>query len=147
MSNLNYDESTINSIVIQIEMMVSKKRELLDSLNTKYDSFETYSMAIKAKNFDKVYGECVDDYGKVNNIMSEVSEALMDIRTIKKALRTSGLPATVDKRIRTSIEYQTDLLNEFREAVGAIREALSARLRFYNSMNYAIQSKIYGDKC
>lgn len=147
MNGVNLDESTIHSIIIQIEMTVSEKRKVLDALKSKYEGVETYNSVVKAKDFTRLYGDCVDDFGKVNAILSEVSEALMDIRSIKRALRTAHLPQSTDKSIRYSIEHNTEILSNFKDAVVCQKEALSARLRFYNSCQYMQMDKIFGDKC
>lgn len=145
MANLN--EMQIQNIVIQIEMNVSTKRKVLDDIKSKYEGVETYNNVVKAKDFAKLYGDCVDDYGRVNSILLEVSEALMDIRTVRKALRNTSLPPSTEKTIRTSIEYNVDILTEFKEAVGCMKESLGARLRFYNSCQYMQYDKMFGDKC
>lgn len=145
MANLN--EASIQNIVIQIEMSVSSKRKILDDIKSKYEGIETYNNVVKANDFARLYGDCVDDFGRVNSIMLEISEALMDIRTVRRALRTASLPPSAEKTIRNSIEYNTEILTEFKEAVGCLKESLSARLRFYNSCQYMQFDKLFGDKC
>lgn len=145
MASLN--EANIQNIVIQIEMSVSAKRQVLDTIKSKYETVETYNNVVRANDFAKLYGDCVDDYGKVNSIMLEISEALMDIRTVRRALRTASIPPSTEKSIRNSIEYNTEILTEFKEAVGCLKESLLARLRFYNSCQYMQFDKLFGDKC
>lgn len=147
MSTVNLDESTIQSIIIQIELIVSEKRKFLDALKSKYDGIETYDTLVKTKDFPKMYGGCVDDFGKINSILSEISEALMDIKSIKRALRTLSLSPTIDKKIRYSIEFNEGILSDFKDAIVCQKEALSARLRFYNSCQYMQMDKVFGDKC
>lgn len=143
----NLSDTAIQNIVIQIEMTVSAKRKILDEIKGKYDEVETYNNVVKAKDFAKLYGDCVDDFGRVNSMMLEISEALMDIRTVRKALRTASIPPSTEKSIRNSIEYNVDILTEFKEAVGCMKESLAARLRFYNSCQYMQFDKLFGDKC
>jgi uncharacterized NAD-dependent epimerase/dehydratase family protein len=141
------DERTIQSIIVGIEMMIKNERSDMDAIKSKYDAIDTYDRLENGKDFVKMYGECVDDYGKLSNSVSEVSEALMDIRSIKRALRKTTIPVSIEKTIRSSIEYEIEILTEFREALSAQRGALMARLRYYNSCQYMQVDKVFGDKC
>ena len=142
-----FDERTIQSIIVGIEMMIKDERSDMDAIKSKYDDVDTYDRLENGKDFVKMYGECVDDYGKLSNSVSEVSEALMDIRSIKRALRKTTIPVSIEKTIRSSIEYEIEILTEFREALSAQRDALMARLRYYNSCQYMQVDKVFGDKC
>ena len=142
-----FDERTIQSIIVGIEMMIKNERSDMDAIKSKYDDVDTYDRLENGKDFVKMYGECVDDYGKLSNSVSEVSEALMDIRSIKRALRKTTIPVSIEKTIRSSIEYEIEILTEFREALSAQRDALMARLRYYNSCQYMQVDKVFGDKC
>lgn len=142
-----FDERTIQSIIVGIEMMIKNERSDMDAIKSKYDAVDTYDRLENGKDFVKMYGECVDDYGKLSNSVSEVSEALMDIRSIKRALRKTTIPVSIEKTIRSSIEYEIEILTEFREALSAQRDALMARLRYYNSCQYMQVDKVFGDKC
>lgn len=140
-------EANVTNILISIENLISVKRKDLDSIKNRYDSVETFGLIKKSNDLMKIYSTCVDDYGKISNIASDISEALMDVRSVNVAMRRISLPVSIEKSIRYNVDKVLEDLKDFRESVSAFRDSLSARLRFYNSCFYIQTDKIFGDKC
>lgn len=144
---IDLDEVDIQAIIIKIETMIIVGREQLEEIEERYSEINTYHELRNGDKLLKMYSMSVDDYSKLSRMASGVSEAMMDIRTIRKTLRNSNLPPSMEKTIRSSMEYCKDQLELFKEAVVSVKESLSARNRFYNSCTYIQYDKIFGSKC
>lgn len=143
------DTNIISRTLSEIETLVDNSRTELDEIILKNKSVDSYGELNKSKNLIKMYGECADDYAKLCYLQTGVTEAILDLRTVRKVLTSEGtaIPQSLVKSYKYRIDTTIEQLNLFKDAIQSSRLGLEARVRFFNSCSYTSYDKVIGAKC
>ena len=147
--NVTIDINVISQTLSEIENLVNSSREEMDSIIIRNKNLDTYEELRKSKNLIKLYGDCADDYAKLCFLQTGISEAVLDLRTVRKVLTSEGLgtPQSLVKSYKYRIDTTIEQLNLFKDAIQSSKLGLEARVRFYNSCSYTSYDKVIGAKC
>lgn len=133
LSNLEKESAEVSAKLTQI---------LNDSKDTKsYDE-------LKKGNFQKVYGDVVDEYYFIGSSMSRISLNLMDVRTLKRQIQQGipGMVPSVEKQVRSRIEFLVKDYEDLRNALTTAKDIYDAKLRFYQSCQYLMTGSKFTDR-
>lgn len=143
------DTNIVSQTLSEIESLIDKSREEMDEIVVRNKSVDSYGDLNKSKNLIKLYGDCVDDYARLCFIQTGVTEAILDLRTVRKVLTsdTVAIPPSLVKSYKYRIDTTIEQLNIFKDAIQSSRLGMEARVRFFNSCSYTSYDKVIGAKC
>lgn len=147
MSNIDFNQ--VSTMLSSIERMIDSDRDLLDMIVSKHKTVDTYEDLKQSGSLIKLYGEASDDYSKVCYLKSGIGEAVMDLRTMRKAILSpsSNTPPSLVKTYKTRIDDLIEQMNDFKESVDSARLGLEAKVRYFNSCTYMQYDRVMGVKC
>ena len=143
------DVNIVCRTLSEIESLIDKSRKEMDDIILKNKAVDSYGELNKSKNLVKLYGDCADDYAKLCYIQTGVTEAILDLRTVRKVMTsdTVCIPPSLVKSYKYRIDTTIEQLNVFKDAVQSARLGMEARVRFFNSCSYTSYDKVIGAKC
>lgn len=143
------DTNIVSRTLSEIEDLITKSRDEMDRIILKNKSVDSYGELNKSKNLIKLYGDCADDYAKLCYIQTGVTEAILDLRTVRKVMTsdTVSIPPSIVKSYKYRIDVTIEQLNLFKDAVQSAKLGMEARVRFFNSCSYTSYDKVMGAKC
>lgn len=149
MSEVVLDTKILNETLNQITRVMEESRKKLDSIILKNQSEDSYEELIRTKDLTRLYGNCADDYAKLSYLQTGVSEAIMDLRKVRRQIikESSQIPPSTVKAYKSRIDLMIEELNLFKDAILSSRQGMESRVRYFNSCSYMSYDKVIGAKC
>lgn len=149
MSEVVIDSSVISQTLSDVERIMKESREQLDRIIKENSQIRSYDELVKTKDLMRLYGNSADDYSKLCFMQTGVSEAVLDMKTVKKSIVSdnTAIPVSLVKTYKYRIESMIEQLTLFKEAVQSAKSGLEARVRYFNSCSYTSYDKVVGAKC
>ena len=147
-NNVEFDDRYFTNLMSEMQRLFDNTRLEINTIIDRNKDVSSYQ-EVTGKRLLEAYGKCADDYSKVCYYMSGISEAIIDLKTVKKLLyvNTSKIVPSMQKLYQSRIDYTINMMEEFKESIKFSKDGLEARIRYFNSCTYISYDRALGAKC
>lgn len=140
------DFNDLSKVLSGIEQKIEDCSKATADIRSRDSEINSYK-ELKKGNMVLMYAGVIDTYTEIGFMLSNVSETLMDMRTLRKQISAlKNCPASLEQQVRARIEFMVKDLEDMRTSLSTLKDVYDAKIRFYNSCQYMLNGSKLVDR-